>query len=191
MTSTTLPAASPAASGGAARVAIDAEVSGGNILSMLAAMGAFRRRGEQLLADRGIATVEADGWYSLRAYVKALGTIERSIGPNTLYRVGQEIPNYIPTPPGLTTFERVVGCFGPAFDMNHRGTVAGITFEMRDSHTGIITSATPYPCAFDRGVIMGFLLKFLGVRCTVEHAPGTPCKATGGESCTHVVSLPR
>ncbi len=173
------------------RVAAHAEVSGGNILSMLAAMGAFRRRGEQLLADAGIADLRVDGWYPLPAYVRALATIERSIGPNTLYRVGQEIPNFIPVPPGLDTFEAVVGCFGPAFDMNHRGTGAGITFEMRDAHTGVIVSGTPYPCAFDRGVIMGFLLKFLGVRCSVEHAPGSPCKAAGGDFCTHVVTLPR
>ena len=52
-----------------------AQVSGGNILSMLAAMGAFRRTGEQILAERGITQVTTDGWYSLRAYADGLNEI--------------------------------------------------------------------------------------------------------------------
>ena len=166
-------------------------VSGGNILSMLAAMGVFSRRGEQILAECGIRGVTVDGWYPLDAYVRSLDVIERKIGPNTLFRVGQEIPNHIPVPPGLDSFEKVVGCFGPAFEMNHRGVGAGgITFRMQDPRTGIITSGTPYPCPFDRGVILGFVKKFVGVRCTVEHAPGSLCKSTGGATCTHLVTMP-
>ena len=46
------------------QTAAAAQVSGGNILSMLAAMGAFRKTGEQILAERGITNVAATGWYT-------------------------------------------------------------------------------------------------------------------------------
>ena len=166
----------------------DAQVSGGNILSMLAAMGAFRRRGEQILAGCGITDVELTGWYPLGAYVKALNLIEETVGPNTLHRIGQEIPNHIPLPPGLDTFEAVIGCFGPAFEMNHRGAGAGgITFKITGHREGVIVAGTPYPCDFNRGVIRGFFAKLLKSRTTVEHDPTKPCKKTGGASCTYTV----
>src|ERR1700709_1929620 len=114
-------------------------VSGGNILSMLAALGALRRGGEQILSTHGITKAAADSWYMLDDYVAALNEIEARIGPNTLFRVGQEIPNHIKLPPGLDTFDKVIGSFGPAFSMNHRGAGAGgITFEVTGAEAGVI-----------------------------------------------------
>lgn len=173
--------------------ASDAEalVLGGNILSMLAAMGAFRRTGEQILATRGIQDISPDGWYSLRAYCEALTTIEQKMGPNTLFRIGTEIPNHIPLPPGLDTFEAVLGSFAPAFSMNHRGAGAGgITHSQTGAHAGRIVSGTPYPCDFDRGVIQGFFRKLLGPGYMFEHEPGS-CKKQGGATCAHRVQRPK
>ncbi len=164
-----------------------ATVSGGNILSMLAAMGAFRRRGEQMLAECGIESVTGDGWYSLAAYVRALEAIERTVGPNTLFMVGKQIPKHIPLPPGLDTFERVLVSFGPAFDMNHRGAGSGIVPTLTGERTGRIVSGTPYPCDFDRGVIQGFFNTLLSTRVELEHDPDAPCKKRGGPTCTHIV----
>ena len=164
-------------------------VSGGNILSMLAAMGAFRRNGEQILSTHGISNAAADAWYQLDDYVAALNEIETRIGPNTLFRVGQEIPNHIKLPPGLDAFEKVIGSFGPAFSMNHRGAGAGgITYELTGPKTGIITSGTPYPCDFDRGVIQGFFRKL--VQGTLNYGHDTSsCKKKGAETCVHNVSM--
>ncbi|GAC1653751.1 MAG: hypothetical protein NVS4B3_17100 [Gemmatimonadaceae bacterium] len=164
------------------------QVLGGNILSMLAAMGPFRKTGEQILIDLGITSVAADRWYSLDAYVGALGMIEEKIGPNTLFRVGCEIPNYIPLPPGLDTFESVAAAFAPAFAMNHRGARAGgITHVMVGPMSARITSGTPYPCDFDRGVVEGLFRKLLGGGWHFGHDPAS-CKKTGGALCTHLVS---
>lgn len=164
-------------------------VSGGNILSMLAAMGPFRRTGERILADFGIRNVTAEGWYPLSAYVQSLNTIEAKMGPNTLYQIGKEIPNHIMMPPGLDKFEIVIGAFEPAFAMNHRGWAGiPISHHITGPRSGIIISATPYPCDFDRGVIQGFFTKLLGARLDVRHDPTKECKKTGGKSCTHIVS---
>ena len=100
----------------APRFAPDATVSGGNILSRLAAMGPFRRRGEQILEENGIPDVEVEGWYPLRAYVAALRAIGKMMGPNTLFQVGRQIPNHVALPPGIDTFEKVLASFGMAFD---------------------------------------------------------------------------
>lgn len=173
------------------RFAPDATVSGGNILSMLAAMGPFRRRGEQILEENGIGGVEVTGWYPLAAYVTALRAIGSKMGPNTLFQIGRQIPNHVPLPPGIDTFEKVLASFGMAFDMNHHGAEPGaITFNMASQRTATITTGTPYPCDFDRGVIVGFFQKLLSTRVTVEAMDGCPCKARGGETCTYGVTLP-
>lgn len=164
-------------------------VSGGNILSMLAAMGAFRKSGEQILSTHAITNAAADGWYMLDDYVASLNEIEARIGPNTLFRIGQEIPNHIKLPPGLDAFEKVIGSFGPAFSMNHRGAGAGgITFELTGADTGIITSGTPYPCDFDRGVIQGFFRKLVKGKMHYSH-DASSCKKKGTETCVHNVSM--
>lgn len=174
-----------------ARYAPNATVSGGNILSMLAAMGPFRRRGEQILEENGIPHVEAEGWYPLAAYVSALQAIGQKMGPNTLFQIGRQIPNHVPLPPGIDTFEKVLASFGMAFDMNHRGAQPGaITYDLRNDRYGTITTGTPYPCDFDRGVIVGFFQKLLHTRVGVDPMEGAPCKARGGETCTYGVTLP-
>jgi hypothetical protein len=166
-----------------------ATVSGGNILSMLAAMGPFRRRGEQLLAECGISKVAVNGWYSLPAYVSALEAIERTFGPNTLFMVGKQIPNHIQLPPGLDNFEAVFGSFGPAFDLNHRGVgpAGGIVCTLAGDRTGTIVSGTPYPCDFDRGVIQGFFNTLLSTRVELVHDAST-CKSRGDAKCLHRVT---
>jgi hypothetical protein len=173
------------------RFAPDSTVSGGNILSMLAAMGPFRKRGEQILVEHGISDVSAEGWYLLEAYVRSLRAIGEKMGPNTLFQIGRQIPNHVPLPPGLDTFEKVLASFGIAFDMNHRGAQPGtITYAMKNPSTATITTGTPYPCDFDKGVISGFFQHLLRVRPLVEPMTGEPCKSRGGETCTYQITLP-
>lgn len=173
------------------RFSPDATVSGGNILSMLAAMGPFRKRGEQVLREHGINEVSVEAWYPLTGYVRSLHAIGEKMGPNTLFQIGMRIPNHVPLPPGLDTFEKVLASFGIAFDMNHRGAAPGtITYQLTRPNAATITTGTPYPCDFDRGVIAGFFQQLLALRPTVEPLPGAPCKARGGETCTYAVTLP-
>lgn len=167
----------------------DARVSGGNILSMLAAMGPFRRRGEQILAEHGITDVEADAWYPLSALVDALETISEKMGPSALFQTGQNIPDHVFLPPDLDSFEKVAGSFAVAFDMNHRGVEGGISHQMTDERTALIVSGTPYPCDFDRGVIQGFFHRLISTRIHVVHDTAVPCKNDGGTSCTHLVTM--
>lgn len=164
-------------------------VTGGNILSMLAAMGPFQKRGEQILEEEGIRDVQAESWYSLPAYARALQKIAEKMGPNTLLQIGKQIPNHISLPPGLDTPEKVMTSFGVAYDMNHRGVPPGtITVEMTSPTTASLTTRTAYPCDFDRGVIQGFFQKLVARRVDMTHGPG--CKKQGAESCTHLVSWP-
>jgi hypothetical protein len=171
-------------------VPANAEVSGGNILSMLAAMGPFRKRGEQILSEHGLHDVTVEGWYSLRDYVQSLASIAEKMGPNTLLQIGKQIPNHVPLPPGLDTVEKVLASFGIAFDMNHRGMPRNlIGYRLQNDREAEITSGTPYPCDFDRGVIQGFFQTLLGARVLVTHDYDRGCKKKGNPTCTNFVRV--
>ena len=163
-------------------------VSGGDVLSMLAATGAFRKTAEQLLTDHQIVDVHAGEWYPLGAYADVMRELEQGVGPNTLFRIGKEIPSHITLPPGLDTFERVAASFGPAFAMNHRNAGNGrIDYEITGPDSATIVSGTPYPCDFDRCVILGFFQKLLHITPHYQH-DNLLCKKKGAAVCVHYLS---
>jgi hypothetical protein len=170
------------------RLPPDALVSGGNILAMLAATGAFRKTAEQLLAERGITNVSPEGWYPLAPCAEVVHELEMKIGPNAVFRIGKEVPNHIQLPPGLDSFEKVAGSFGPAFALNHRNAgTGGIEHEITAADSATIVSGTPYPCDFDRGVILGFFQTLLHLAPHYQH-DAQLCKKRGSAVCVHYVS---
>ena len=170
------------------RLSPDALVSGDDVLSMLAATGAFRKTAEQLLADHGIVDARSGEWYSLPAYAETMRDLEHRIGPNTLFRIGKEIANHIVLPPGMDSFEKVAASFAPAFSLNHRNAGSGgIEYEITGPDAVTIVSGTPYPCDFDRGVIMGFFQKLLDVTPRYQH-DAQLCKKKGAAVCVHYIS---
>ena len=173
------------------RIAPDASVSGANILTMLAAMGPFRKRGELLLEEQGIAGVSAEGWYPLRAYAQTLRAIGEKMGPNTLFQIGRQIPTHMALPPGLDTFQKVLASLGQTFDASHRGVSPNtIEYGLQTGRHATIITGTPYPCDFDRGMIAGFLQHLLRVRADIQNVEREPCKSRGGETCMYSVTLP-
>jgi hypothetical protein len=166
----------------------DALVAGSDVLSMLAATGAFRKTAEQLLTERGIVDVRADAWYSLPAYAETMRELEQRVGPNSLFRIGKDIASHVSMPPGLDTFERVAASFGPAFSANHRNAGNGrIDYESTGPESVTIVSGTPYPCDFDRGVIMGFFFKALHLTPHYQH-DNLLCKKLKSAVCVHYLS---
>lgn len=170
------------------RLPPDALVSGGNILAMLAATGAFRKMAEQLLAERGITNVSPEAWYPLAPCAEVIHELEMKIGPNAVFRIGKEVPSHIQLPPGLDSFEKVAGSFAPAFALNHRNAgTGGIEHEITGRESATIVSGTPYPCDFDRGVILGFFQTLLHLAPHYEH-DAQLCKKRGSAVCVHYVS---
>jgi hypothetical protein len=172
-----------------ATVSPDAAVRGGVVLSALAAMGPFRKRGEQALSEHGISAVDVEEWYPLGPYLDALDAIRERMGPNTLFQVGRQIPKHVALPAGLSSFAAVLSAFGTTYGTIHRGVPEGaVTHQLLTDRSGRITSATPYPCDLDRGVIVGLFQHLLDVRVFVEEE-GECAKPEGG-CCAYLVKLP-
>ena len=166
------------------------ETLGRTILSLLEAMGPFRRKGERILADARIAEVDPNAWYPLATWVSVLRTIERQIGPKTLERAGRKIAEHAEVPPGVDTFEKLLAGIGMAYQMNNRGPNAGsITCKVTGERQAQIQFNTPYPCEFERGVVLGFYgtLRDPSSRpLEMEHTDG--CRDSGGSACVYALT---
>lgn len=169
----------------------DGLVRGGNVLSMLTAMGPFRSRGEQILAEAGLHGVVEEGWYPLDVYVGVLDVISRNIGPNTLFQIGRHVPAHVPLHPEAETLEAVLGEVGVAFTATHRGWGASaMSYTINDERSATVEWETPYPPDYDRGMLQGYVEKYLHRRAYVVRDPMLACDKQENPVCTYLVTLP-
>jgi hypothetical protein len=155
------------------------------------------------IQGKGDVVIDREGWYPLDKWLAAYQNIAEQVGPRALVQIGQHIPKHAVFPPTVTDLPSAIASIDVAYHMNHRknGKV------MFDPATGQkvkgignygfapapnerrITSVcdNPYPCDFDRGLITAMAARFeRGSRVT--HDERAPCRKTGADSCTYVVT---
>ncbi len=166
-------------------------VNGETVLSVVTGMGAFRNTGGQILQRNGIPDPEPLAWYPQQAWLDAFREISQTIGGSTLHQIGLSIPRSAKFPPGIDSIEKALESLDGAYHMNHRGGEIGhYSFEKTGPRQGTVTCHNPYPCEFDRGIVMAMAIQFKpqGSVVRVQHDPDGPCRSKLGDSCTYVVS---
>lgn len=186
------------------------EVNGRTVLSIVSGLGAFKSLSKKHLLAAGIGRVEGtglaiekNGWYSQDAWLKAFESISKEIGDNSLFRIGQSIPENAEFPPWVEDIESAIKSIDIAYHINHRkdGKVLFDTetgnmsegighygFEKIDGKNMIVSECkNPYPCAFDRGIISAMTQKF-EANANVVHDDSKPCRKNGADSCTYIVT---
>ena len=165
-------------------------VRGQAILAVLDAMGTYKTTGMQILEKNGISNLHPDQFYSQQAWLNVLKQIYEQIGPNTLFSIGKKIPEYAAFPPDIDSLEKALASIDMAYKMNHKGGLIGnYKYQKTGDKMATLVCDNPYPCDFDRGLILAMATKFrpLGSRVVVEHNDSQPCRKKGGQSCTYVV----
>jgi hypothetical protein len=187
----------------------DIEVLGASLNAVLEAFSVFPALAQKFLkryemVDRrnGRARANPDKWYPLDEFLAAYEAIYTSVGPRTLFTIGQRIPDAAVFPPTVKDIYTAVKSVNVAYHMNHRkhGQVMfdPSTGEMLEGigHYGyyavpgekriVSKCQNPYPCEFDMGIMSSMANRFQP-QSFVEHDIG-PCRAQGGASCTYVIS---
>lgn len=133
------------------------EVNGYTVKNVIDGMGVFQRRGRELLATSGISEVNDEQWYSLDAL---LAVIEE-LGSSTCSQIGRAVPNNSLFPPEIDTFEKALSTVDMAYHMNHRnGEIGNYKVTQVSDKEYQVTCNTPYPQAFNLGLIRGLASKF-------------------------------
>jgi len=150
----------------------------------------------------GKPTLDPDGWNSLEKFLACFEAVSRDVGPNVLHDIGRNLGLNAPLPPTIRDVDASLRAMDLTYHMFHRKAGAvmfdALTGRMLEGigHYGFqrvgtekkITSVceNPYPCDFDRGVVLGFAGRF-EPRAKVEHVAG-PCRKNGADACTYVVT---
>lgn len=169
----------------------------------------FTLLAHQIMIAEGVGTDDGEGtlvlpkgaWLNLRKYLKSLRRIEQEIGSQVLVDGGQTVPKHANLPPTITDIHSALGSLDIAYHMNHRrhgetlfnpanGTMTeGIghyRFNAKPGESKIeIVTDTPYPCAYDKGVVLGMAQRF---KSNAQLAHGPACRSKGGASCTYTLT---
>lgn len=182
------------------------EVNGETVNSIVAGMRGFRSRAQEILSKHGIVDPKPGMWYSQQDWLDSFKEISTSLGPNTLYAIGTQIPENANFPPEIDAIEKALSAIDVAFHMNHR--IGGkVLFDPRTGtmHEGIghyqyqtvgdregkMICRNSYPCDFDRGIIEGMARKFKpagSLFVHVRHNDAAPCRKKGAESCEYSIT---
>lgn len=167
-------------------------VSRGVIDSFVAAFGAYRARGEKVVARYvGTTAMNADpnAQFPLLRFLAAMSELQDQFGGPFMRKVGSYIFDNAVFPPGIDTITKGLELVNTAYYMNHskeaEGRIGGYHWKATGPRSGRMTLDNPYPCAFDMGIIETIARRFEPT-AKVEHEPGS-CRHEGGELCTYRV----
>lgn len=167
-------------------------VSRGVVDSFLAAFGAYKARGEKVVARHvGIAQLSDDptAIFPLGKFLGAMSELQEQFGGPFMRKVGSYIFDKAVFPPGIDTITKGMELVNTAYYMNHNeqaaGRIGGYHWQATGERSGRMTLDNPYPCAFDVGIIETIARRFEST-AKVEHEPGA-CRHEGADRCVYRV----
>ncbi len=147
-----------------------------------------------ILAKYGIMDPQADTWYPQEAWLKAFEEISNTIGIYTLFAIGKAMPEKAKFPPDIQTLEDALKSIDTAYQLNHRGGDSGyyrlISYDAQH-RKAVMECRNPYPCHFDRGIILSLVRKFKprdSYKQDVILDLNKECRLDGGDSSTYIIS---
>lgn len=149
MTATQTRAADPGQETEILGSAVSAVVDGAGALAP-----AYGDRATDILGEYGIHEPSREGWYDADRFRRVLGHIAETAGPATVRRIGREMATRMELPDVTDTGEALAGLDG-AYRQLHRGTAGAYEVEDTGERSTRVRARTPYPEAFDRGLLRG------------------------------------
>lgn len=173
------------------RPVAEMEVSGELVGAVAGGVEAFsadsRGPARTILREHDLATVRSGEWYPLAAYIAAIEALHDLVGDHAVHALGQRIARAVGFPTDTDDVPAALAALDEVCRARHRGgDVGGYAFRQIGDEDGRVECHTPYPCAFDRGVVEG---------AAVAHADGFvcvrevgACRSEGADRCTYDVS---
>jgi len=154
--------------------------------------------GLKILQKHGLSSPQSKQYYPLQNFLDAMKEISDSFTSQMLFRIGEKIALHAVLPPAIEDLQMCLSSVDTAYHMNHRGGEIGrydYKYLGKDPTNGLdrarMVCHNPYPCAFDRGVIEGFVKRFRPAGAydvVVRHDDSEPCRQHEGASCTYVIT---
>jgi hypothetical protein len=136
--------------------------------------------------DLSLDELTPDGFVPVQRWLDALREIQTRVGLSTVRAVGTRIIENADFPPAFTSVEAVLLALDAIYYVNHRGDVGHYRVSRRPDRAILVGCETPYPRAFERGLVEGICRSKLagGKLYVVDYAEGPPDAAL---TCTLLV----
>ena len=127
--------------------------------------------------------------FPLDRFFGAMAELQGQFGGTFMRKVGSFIFDNAVFPPGINSVEKGMALINSAYHMNHSANAAGLIggyhWRAADGRSGTMLCDSPYPCAFDGGIIETIARRF-APEATVVHDLGS-CRHQGHGFCTYSV----
>ncbi len=167
------------------------EVNGETVLTTINSFPEFMRETTiEMLEKFGIKNPMPENWYSQKAWLDSFKEIYEKYGSNTLFEIGKKIPSNAKFPSEIDNIEKALASIDVAYNMNHRNGDIGfykLVEHNKDKRTLIMHCNNPYPCDFDRGIIIAMARKFER-SVNVELDTNKPSRKDGADDSWYIVS---
>lgn len=143
---------------------------------------------EHTFYKQGIAEDKTNAWYNIQSYINILQEISSNSGPFGLFKLGKYIGQELEFPEHIQSLEEALNVLEDVFGQLHRnGEVGNYTLIKFDEFQkeAIIECKNPYPCYFDRGLLIKVARRFapLGTEViNIELDNLIPSRLVGGDS---------
>ena len=152
--------------------------------------------GTAILEQHGIQHPESTKEYPMEQFLDAMKEVHDRFGSPLLRMIGEQVASTAILPPDLDSLEKCLASVDIAYHMNHSGENIGYYQYVDEGiHKGMrkakMECGNPYGCHFDYGLIEGFAKRFKPHGCKeviVQHDDSKPCRKTGGDSCTYILT---
>lgn len=151
-------------------------------------MSVFRGRMRDMLNENGIKEPDPDpnGWYELCDFLAVLEDVEQNTGENALTKVGQATPDFVDWPSDPETPHEALPQITDVYEAEHRSATGSYDYQRTGDKAAQITVDTPYPCAFDKGLITGTAEYFGASYARIDHVE--TCRKDGADACVYEVT---
>lgn len=169
------------------------EVLGEFVLEILNRLYDLKSDAIKILKKYGIQDLGEIKWYPFEDWIRGFREISKEIGPTRLYIMGTEISENIEEPVPIDSLKKAFDLSNRIYQKKHRNIEFG-KFELLNfddvKREAEIMSDTPYPCDFERGIIVGIVNKHtpnIPRNIWVVHKDLRRCRKKGSESCNYFI----
>lgn len=189
----------------------DIEISGQSVRAVMDGFNTFAVLGSAYLLDegigkpnaRGLAEVDPKGWYPQRSWLLCLQQIGKQLGDGLLMQIGAALPRNALFPEGINDIRAALRSVDVSYHMTHRKNGRHLfdpqSGRMQEGigHYGcepvphqrkiLCACETPYPCAFDRGLLTAMAQRYES-NARLVHDDSSACRKVRGDRCCYVIT---
>jgi hypothetical protein len=185
------------------------QVSGRAVMGLVQAFGQFKGLASQLLLAEGLGrkgsdgmvVLDPEGWYPMEAQLRAFARASQQMGDSVLHQIGVSVAKSVEWLPSMKDIKTFAEAMDVGYHLNHRKHgmpmwdpgmghmkegIGHYVFRKREDGAVEIESNTPYPCAFDKGLLFGGIRRLDAVGA-ILHDESSPCRKRGHSSCVYIV----